>query len=123
MLILLVLSLSGYKCMHVDGIIFQPVQQIVIAEQFAEVQLFLPFPSELPPLTEQIQELTAKIDRLALIENRGCEFFNESDSLPNAGIEAWLLARVQAEHRAAQGDNEFLRNKLGNLMRESPTGY
>ena len=107
--------------MQLHGMLFQPIQHILVADQFAQVQLFLPFPQKLPPLTERIQVLTEKIDNLAHIENRGCAFFSTNESLPDAEIETWLLTRVKAEHSAAKADSENIRLELGNLMRESPT--
>ena len=107
--------------MQLNGILFQPVQHILVADQFAEVQIFLPFPSALPPLTDRIQVLATQIDNLARVENHGCKFFSHNESLPDANIESWLLSRVQLEYETAQQDFHSVQQEIGTLMRESPT--
>ena len=92
----------------------------MIADQFAEVQIFLPFPANLTALDSRLQNITEKIERLTAIENHWCMFF-PNDTIADAKTETWLLEKVKAEHDAAKAELVDVKLNIAKLMRNSGT--
>ena len=99
---------------------FEPVQQILIADQFAEVRILLPFPEFLPKLDEKIANVSMLIRKLRMTDNLRCNFDNDNASQVDGIAETWLLSNVKSEYDAARADLAAVRSDLQFLMREPP---
>ena len=98
--------------------LFQPVQQIMIAEKFVEAQIFLPFPEFLPEFDKQIHNVSKLIGQLRMNRNVGCTFGKTNATDLNGIAESWLLKHVIAEYGHARADLTEIRLEMKDLMRE-----
>ena len=73
----------------------------MIAEQFIEAQIFLPFPDFLPDMDTKIHNISELLGKLRMTDNVACAFDRTNASSVDGIAEAWLLKHVISEYDQA----------------------
>ena len=90
----------------------------MIAEQFIEAQIFLPFPDFLPDMDTKIHNISELLSKLRMTDNVACPFDRTNASSIDGIAETWLLKHVKSEYEQARIDLTEIRTELQHLMRE-----
>ena len=112
----LLVALIDSSPVKTNGMYFQPVQQILIADQFIETQIFLPFPEFLPELDKKIKNISVLITQLRMTDNIACKYERTNVPEINGIAETWLLEHVTTEYTNARMDLDTVRLELQHMM-------
>ena len=88
----------------------------MIAEQFAEIQIFVPFPAKIPKISAELELITDQIRFIKNQKNMGCQFLHNTVNNFNSKHEEWLLKYVTKEHATMLNDIKVIQTELTQLL-------
>lgn len=100
-----------------EGIIFNHIQDVVVAEEFYEAQIYLPFPTEITTLDSHFDNITITLAQLATTRNYGCEFTSTRMDVLQTMTKMNLLSYAKNEQAFAKTEHENLKREIGTLLR------
>lgn len=104
-----------------DGIIFNEKQDIILADQFAEVNVLIPFPQQPKKIHEDLELVTTKLEILRENRNQGCAFMANANTTLQSKSLKWLMTKTNTEITNAQLDHNQFITDITNLFPKRDT--